>query len=172
MALPAADASASGRHAVGNQPIVGVPSGAGFSSRAEGEDLRIIPAQASALDTLPDDAFKREAFRFFRAVFPDRVASLDDAALGAQISLGMRDAARLGDQRRGTVLTVLAVRLLRPDIINSDRIWQQFMDQHELAGDPRMRGAILEAYLTSDFGSLAEREAYHAALDRFWTGDY
>ncbi|WP_299848123.1 DUF4123 domain-containing protein [uncultured Paracoccus sp.] len=137
-----------------------------------GTYYQITPAQMQTFEEVAGDTFKTDLFRFFRSVFPDAVARLDDASLRQQISLGIKDAERLGDVRPGTVLTVQAVRLLRPDIINNEWIWRQVLEKNELAGDPLMRGAILEAYLTSDFGSLEEREAYNAAIDRFWTGEY
>lgn len=144
----------------------------GTMRMAPGTYYQITPVQMQRFEEVTGDTFKSDLFRFFRTVFPQQVARLDDAALRRQIELGLQDAERMGDLRPGSVLTVEAVRLLRPDIINSEWVWKEVMEGNELSGDPLMRAAILEAYLTSDFRSLDEREAYNAAIDRFWRKDF
>ena len=138
---------------------------------APGEYYRITPAQMQRFEEVTGMQFKNDLFRFSRAVFPEQTRHLDDAALRNQIELGFADAERMGDLRPGSVLTVQAVRLLRPDVINSRRVWEKVMEKNDLSDDPLMRAAILEAYLTSDFRSLNERADYNAALDRFWQGN-
>ncbi len=137
-----------------------------------GEYYQITPVQMQRFEEVTGARFKDDLFRFFRATFPDELRHLDDAALRRQIDLGIADADRMGDLRPGSVLTVEAVRLLRPDIIDDPHVWKEVMEKNALSGDPLMRAAILEAYLTSDFRSLQEREAYNAAIDRFWQGDF
>lgn len=139
---------------------------------APGEYYRITPAQMHRFEEIAETQFKDDLFRFFRATFPKQLSHLADADLRRQIELGIADAERMGDTRPGSVLTVVAVRLLRPDIINSPYVWKEVMEANPLSGDPLMRAAILEAYLTSDFRSLQEREDYNAAIDRFWQGDF
>lgn len=112
--------------------------------------------------------FEERLFEFLRTEFAVETSVLSDSEVQALVDQALKDGERLGDTRQGSMLSLVTIHLLRPDIISDEWIWNQVLHQHPLSRNPNQRIGILVGYLIIDFASLEEHNAYFARLDRFW----
>ncbi|MEQ8899608.1 MAG: DUF4123 domain-containing protein [Roseovarius sp.] len=133
---------------------------------------RISETQYAILAKLTGDTFRTDLARYLRSEFSPETRDMSDEEMHALIDAAIADADRIGDKRQGSVLSLVVIRLLRPDLLEDAYVMKQVMVDHPLAAHPNQRVGLLLGILTSDFQTLDERSAFFARLNRFWTEEF
>jgi len=140
------------------------PRGGGF--------YRINDTQYAILAKLTGDVFRTDLERYLRSEFAPETRDMSDAEVRSLINSAIADADRISDKRQGSILSLVVIRLLRPDLLEDAYVMKQVMVEHPLAAQPNQRVGLLLGILTSDFETLDERSSFFARLNRFWTEEF
>ena len=133
---------------------------------------RVSDTQYAILANVTADAFRDDLFRYLRSEFALETKEMSDDEVRELIDQAIADGEALGDKRQGSLLNLVAIRVLRPDLLKDKFVMDQVTKKHELASDPNQRVSLLMGYMTTDFESVQEFNDFYARLQRFWTGEY
>ncbi len=136
----------------------------------EGGLYRITPEQYLILSNLRADTFRQDLFRFLRTEYALETKDMSDGQVRGLIAQSIKDGETLGDKRQGSILNLVIIRLLRPDIMEDEFIWDQVTVTNPEAADPKQRVGLLHAYLFTDFKDVDAFDAHFARISKFWEG--